>query len=60
MGPLVIILLVTTLFGILFGAFLTISFAIRREDRSHTSFDFDAPDASARAARSLVGMSSSR
>jgi hypothetical protein len=60
MASLVIIALILTLVGIVAGAFIVISFAIRREDRTRGSLRFDAPTSSARAARSLVGISSSR
>lgn len=60
MASLVVLLLTAIAFGALFGAFLKISFAIRREDRARNSLRFDAPDISAKAARALVGVSSSR
>lgn len=60
MASLVIISLVLTLVGIMAGVFIMISFAIRREDRTRDSLRFDAPSSSTRAARSLVGISSSR
>jgi hypothetical protein len=59
-ASLVIIALVLTLVSVLASAFVMISFAIRREDRTRGSLRFDAPSNSTRAARSLVGMSSSR
>jgi hypothetical protein len=60
MASLVIIALVLTLVGGMVGAFIMISFAIRREDRTRGSLRFDAPSSSTRIARSLVGISSSR
>jgi hypothetical protein len=60
MAALVTLALVMILLGIAVGAFLKLSFAIRREDRLRGSLRFDAPDRSARAARSLVGIKSSR
>jgi hypothetical protein len=60
MASLVIIALVLTLVGIMVGAFIMISFAIRREDRTRGSLRLDAPSNSTRVARSLVGISSSR
>jgi hypothetical protein len=60
MASLIIIALVTVAFGVMFGAFLAISFAIRRDDRIRGSLRFGAPSHSTKAARSLVGMSSSR
>jgi hypothetical protein len=59
MASLVIIALVLTLAGVTAGAFIVISFAIRREDRTRGSLRYDAPSNSARAARSLVGISGS-
>ena len=55
-----IIVLTAVAFGALFGGFLIISFAIRREDRGGGWPQSVMPDASARAARALVGLSSSR
>jgi hypothetical protein len=60
MASLVIIALVLTLAGVIVGAFIMISFAIRLEDRRTGSLRFDAPSNSTRVARSLVGISSSR
>jgi hypothetical protein len=60
MASLVIIALVLTLAGVIVGAFIMISIAIRREDRRTGSLRFDAPSNSTRVARSLVGISSSR
>ena len=60
MASLIIIAGVTIAFGVMFGAFLTISFAIRREDRNRGSLMSAAPGPSTRAARSLVGISMSR
>jgi hypothetical protein len=59
MASLIVIAIVLTLAGIVFGAYIKVSFAIRREDRSR-SLRLDAPTQSARAARHLVGISSSR
>ena len=42
------------------GAFLKLSFAIRREDRNRGSLRFDAPNRSAQRARALVDITSSR
>lgn len=60
MASLVIIALVLALVGVVAGAFIVISFAIRREDRTRGCLRFDASSNSTRAARSLVGVSSSR
>jgi hypothetical protein len=60
MASLVVLVLITIAFGVCFGVFLKVSFAIRREDRARNSLRFDAPNLSAKAARALVGVSSSR
>lgn len=60
MVSLIIITLVLSLVGVMAGAFIMISFAIRREDRTRGSLRCDAPSNSTRVARSLVGISSSR
>jgi hypothetical protein len=59
MASLVIIALVGAVAGALIGAFFMISFAIRCEDKRRSLQD-DAPSASARAARTLVGVNGSR
>jgi hypothetical protein len=59
MAGLVLLAIVTIIAGACIGAFLKLSFAIRREDRRR-SLRFDAPSFSAQAARDLVGISSSR
>lgn len=51
-------IIMTVLAGIVLGAFLKLSLAIRSEDRSKWSLRFDAPTASTRAARSLIGINS--
>jgi hypothetical protein len=60
MASLVVIGVVTVIVGTCIGAFLKLSFAIRREDRLRGSLRLDAPNHTARSARSLVGISSSR
>ena len=60
MAALVTLALVMILIGSTIGAFLKLSFAIRREDRLRGSLRFDAPDQSTQAARALVGISGSR
>ncbi len=60
MAALITLAVVMILFGASLGVFLAISSAIRREDRARNSLRFDAPSGSARAARALVGISSSR
>ena len=59
MATLVVLALVTIVIGVCIGAYLKLSFAIRREDRRRT-LRFDAPNQSAQTARTLVGFSSSR
>jgi hypothetical protein len=58
-GPIVILALIVITFGIVFGLFLSISFAIGWEDRRR-SLRFDAPSHTTRAARTLVGITGSR
>jgi hypothetical protein len=48
-----------TVAGIVFGAYISICFAIRREDRAHT-LPYDPPNFTAQTARTLVGIDSSR
>jgi hypothetical protein len=59
MATLITLVLAAIGFGVLFGAFVSISFAIRRDDR-RGSLRWDAPTHSAKAARSLVGLGGSR
>lgn len=59
MATLVMLALVMSVIGVCIGAYLKLSFAIRREDRSGT-LRFDAPSHSAQTARTLVGFTSSR
>ena len=51
---LVILFATAVLEGAVAGIFLTISLAIRREDRAH-SLHWDAPDGASRSARLMVG-----
>jgi hypothetical protein len=61
MAGFAVLVIVTIVAGTCVGAFLKLSFAIRREDRNRAgSLRFDAPSHSAQAARTLVGMTSSR
>jgi len=60
MAGLAVLGVVTIIIGVCLGAFLKLSFAIRREDRSRGALRFDAPNHSAQTARTLVGMKSSR
>jgi hypothetical protein len=59
-ASLILIAVVVAVAGVLFGAFLKICFAIRRDDRTKWSLRRDAPDQAAQSARDLVGISSSR
>ena len=54
MASLVVVALVITVAGIAFGAFIAISFTIRREDRART-LSWDAPGRTARGVRGLTG-----
>jgi hypothetical protein len=60
MAGLVVLGLITIIVGACIGAFLKLSFAIRQEDRLRGSLRLDAPNHTARSARSMVGMTSSR
>jgi hypothetical protein len=58
MAALISIALVVAGAGVVFGAFLKVCLAIRREDRTKGSLRHDAPNQSAQSARTLVGMTS--
>jgi hypothetical protein len=60
MASLVVLGVVTIIVGACIGAFLKLSFAIRREDRLRGSLRLDASSSSAQTARTLVSLSSSR
>jgi hypothetical protein len=60
MAALMTITIVAVVAGIVFGAYIKICFAIRREDRTKWSLRRDAPSHAAQSARDLVGISSSR
>jgi hypothetical protein len=60
MAALVTISVIVAVAGIVFGAYLKICFAIRREDRTKWSLRLEAPNQSARSARNFVGISSSK
>jgi hypothetical protein len=61
MASLVVVGFVLIIGGACLGAFLHLSFAIRREDKeSRGVFRFDPPTPSTKAARDLVGISGSR
>jgi hypothetical protein len=54
MASLIVIALVITVAGVAVGAFIAISFTIRREDRAGT-LSWDAPDRTAQNVRALMG-----
>lgn len=60
MAGFVVLGIVMIIMGACIGAFLKLSFAIRREDRTRGSLRLEAPSNSAQTARDLVGISSSR
>jgi len=57
---LVLIAIIVAVAGVLFGAYIKICLAIRREDRVKWSLRSDAPTFSTQTARSLVGLRGSR
>jgi ABC-type amino acid transport system permease subunit len=59
-ASLIIITIVVTLTGALFGAYLGICFAISREDRMKWSLRSDPSTFSAQTARALVGINRTR
>jgi hypothetical protein len=58
MAALITIAIVVAVAGGLFGAYLKICLAIRRDDGRKGSLRLDAPNQSAQTARTLVGMKS--
>ena len=54
-GPVVVMAIAAFLAGVVIGALLAVSFAVRRDDRYYRLTD-RAPDWLARGARRLVGM----
>lgn len=60
MAALIIIAIVVAVAAVAFGAYIRVCFAIRREDRTKGSLRHEARSQSARSARNLVGMSSSK
>jgi hypothetical protein len=60
MASLVVLGVITIIVGACIGAFLKLSFAIRREDRLRGSLRLGASNNSAQTARTMVGVSSSR
>jgi hypothetical protein len=58
-GVIVVLVLIAVAFGAAIGVILTLSLAIGWEDRRRGSLRLDAPSASTRTARSLVGVSRS-
>ena len=59
-GVIVVLVIITITAGACVGAFVRLSWAIRWEDRRRGSLRYDAPDASTKAARALVGISGTR
>jgi len=60
MVGMIVLVLTALVFGVLFGGFLMVSLAIRRDDRSSGLSSVDAHGCSAQTARKIVGVSSSR
>ena len=60
MASLIIIAMVVTLAGVVFGAYLGICFAICREDRRKWSLRSAPPTVSRQIARAFVGISGTR
>ena len=60
MAALITISIIVAMAGVVFGAYLKICFAIRREDRKRGALRLDAPNRSARRSRDFVGISSSK
>ena len=60
MASLIIIAMVVTVAGVMFGAYLGICFAICREDRRKWSLRSGRATFSAQTARALVGISGTR
>jgi hypothetical protein len=60
MAVLIVIGIVLTIVGVVFGAYLTICFAIAREDRIKWSLRREASTRSARTARVLVSRTGSQ
>jgi hypothetical protein len=57
-SSLIVIALIVIAGGVLLGAFLKLSFAIRKEDRGRRgTLRSDAPSRSAQSARAVVGLS---
>jgi len=60
MASLIVITIVVTVAGVMFGAYLRICFAIRREDRLKWSLRSGPPTPGGQAARALVGIRGTR
>ena len=60
MAALITIAIIVAVTGAVFGAFIKICLAIRRDDRTKWSLRRDAPSQAAQSARDLVGISNSR
>ena len=58
-GVIVVLVAITVAAGLCIGIFIRLSRAIRWEDRRRDSLRFDAPSASTKAARTLIGVSRS-
>jgi hypothetical protein len=60
MAALITIVIVTAVTGVVFGSYIKICFAIRREDRRKWSLRRDAPSQAAQSARDFVGISGTK
>jgi hypothetical protein len=60
MAAFITIAIVVAVAGVLFGAYIKICLAIRREDRVKWSLRSDPPTSSTQTARTLVGIRGSR
>jgi len=58
-GMIIVLAVITITSGTCIGAFVRLSWAIRSEDRMKWSLRRDAPSASTRTARTLIGVSES-
>jgi hypothetical protein len=60
MASLIIITVIVTVAGVMFGAYLGICYAIRQEDRRKWSLRSGPPTFSTQTARALVGINGTR
>jgi hypothetical protein len=60
MAALIAMTIIVTAAGVVFGAYIRICLAIRRDDRVKGTLRSDAPNQAAQSARDFVGISSSR